>query len=251
MSWIEYDDSFIVELVPELEMFEKEERCEKMKLLYRYGFIYMPYDERFVNPFENIIFELKVLKLSKIEIEVLLKQSFVISDKDESIIKKIDERYKKFDSNSKLKSFLNVNSLLVGMLIYFVGIILMIFVKAEPLMSIIIQIIGFYLTYYWIQYHTLFSRKEDATQGPIFFIEYRRILQFLIILAAVMTVFFIYHLFDSYVMWIVQVFFISSSLFTNYFITKHISQYWWAYRGLPCFKEFYNDGSIKKKLEDI
>src|SRR5687767_11474009 len=120
---VELADLMATRSLQSLKEIKAEDRLKKIDLLFSFGYIYTPYDRCFVNPLRNSSIKITVLFESYERILNSLYNIIPEAYSEESLEKRINYVYTRYDKSFFIRKFLALYSIQFGILLFILGMI--------------------------------------------------------------------------------------------------------------------------------
>lgn len=238
---IQVADNSVVKILQSLENQDKYKRVEKIKLLYSYGFVFMPYESAFVNPFFKENLKPNVLTLSYKEIQETINKKNIKTYNEDQVNELFDKKLSQSKVVEQLEYFIGSNSIIIGLLLYFISILLFSLMDIKPYFLIVTQIISICLIHYWISKEALPIMKEEFNSYPSEIYEkYGSIFKIVRVITILLTAYLIYKFFSGFALFVLFALLFVFSLITNFLVMSYLTKMWWAFTGRDAFIKYYN-----------
>ena len=234
---VQDEDNRLVVQRPELGRIDDEKRIAFLTLLTKHGFVYMPYESTFNNPFIGMYFKLEVFAHT---LDGLAKRlAFEERMSAEALEKAIEGYYAKIDSWRWLRMFVGGSSLVYGTITYAVAVALWFVTDWMALPSLVGQIFGICAVHAWISFQHLTARFQGRWEVAGIYARHELAIKLMRLLFIAISVILFYLKYDGIAWWAVLGSLVLASLITNALVMKCLRLTWWGFHGLGRIKDLY------------
>lgn len=237
MYTVDNEDDILVLRNKELLGTSEETRRPYLELLSSYGYVFMPYHNRFQNPYNGQYFKIDVLKSSLPSLAMLLAKEPLMSTKE--LEHHRDAYFRKVDKWNPISQLVGGMAFMGGLLLYAVSAILWLFGDVLYPWSLAGQFVGICLVHGWISVqHLAFAANDDFAVAPLY--RNREVLLKAVRLAMIaMTLTLAWRNYDGWQWWVAVGSGFAGTLAINYVVSRHLEISWWAIHGLRHIDDLY------------
>lgn len=235
---VQDEDNYLILQRPELRDVDDEKRIAFLTLLSSHGFVYMPYESTFNNPFSGAYFKLEVFDstLEGLSMRLALEQRMTADELEHSI----EAYYARIDKWRWPRMLVGGSALIYGTLLYVVGIVLWFVADWIAIPALVAQVLGICAVHAWISTQHLTARFQGRWEVAQLYKKHELVIKLMRLLFIGVTVVLMYLKYDGIAWWTALGALVLASLLTNALVMKCLSLTWWGFQGLRRIKDLYS-----------